>query len=191
MDIKKNRSKTNKEEFALIIMDVQQKIINPINNIEIILSNIEILLRSYEILRENIFLSEQNPNKLGQTLKNLIPNKEFQKIEKTRFSLAYEDILVNELSAKNIKNLIICGFESHICIQQSVLEFLQEGYKVYVIADAIGSRNINDHNISLKRMISNGATISSTESIIFELCETSSRKEFKSISNLIKNKKYK
>ena len=168
-----------------------KKIINPIQNHDFILSNIELLLRSYEILRENIFLSEQNPIKLGQTLKNLSPNKEYTKVEKMKFSIAFENNIIHSLREKNIKNLIICGFESHICIQQSVLDFLQEGYKVYVIADAIGSRNIFDHNISLDRMRSKGAIITTTESIIFELCETSSRKEFKSISNLIKNKKYK
>ena len=184
-------SKNNYEEFALLIIDVQQKIINPIDNYEVIVSNIELLLRSYEILGENIFISEQNPSKLGKTLKNLSPNKEFIKIEKMRFSIAYENNINNSFCAKNIKNLIVCGFESHICIQQSVLDFLNEGYKVFVIADAIGSRNINDHNISLDRMRSKGATITTTESIIFELCKTSSRKEFKSISNLIKNKKYK
>ena len=184
-------SKNNYEEFALLIIDVQQKIINPINNKDLIVSNIELLLRSYEILKENIFLSEQNPIKLGKTLKNLSPNKEFIKIEKMRFSIAFENNIKNIFRAKNIKNLIICGFESHICVQQSVLDFLNEGYKVFVIADAIGSRNINDHNISLDRMRSKGATITTTESIIFELCKTSSRKEFKSISNLIKNKKYK
>ena len=183
--------KNNKEEFALLIIDAQQKIINPIQNKELIVFNIEILLRSYEILRENIFLSEQNPKKLGPTLENLIPNKGFKKIEKTRFSIANEKSIINELSAKSIKNLIICGFETHICIQQSVLDFLKDGYKVFVIADAISSRNITDHNISIDRMVSKGASIASTESIIFELCETSSRKEFKEISNIIKNKKYK
>jgi len=191
MEILVNTSNDKIEEFALILIDVQQKIINPIKNHEIIVSNIELLLRSYEILRENIFLSEQNPIKLGQTLKNLSPNKEFIKVEKMSFSIAFENNIIYSLREKNIKNLIICGFESHICIQQSVLDFLQEGYKVYVIADSIGSRNILDHNISLDRMRSKGAIITTTESIIFELCETSSRKEFKSISNLIKNKKYK
>ena len=185
------KSESNKEDLALVILDVQQKIINPIQNHDVILSNIELLLRSYEILRENIFLSEQNPIKLGQTLKYLLPNKEFQKIEKMSFSIAFENNVLNTFNIKKIKSLIICGFESHICIQQSVLDFLYEGYQVFVIADAIGSRNINDHNISLDRMRSKGAIITTTESIIFELCETSSRKEFKSISNLIKNKKYK
>ena len=186
-----NTSKNNNDEIALIIIDAQQKIINPIKNQDKIISNIELLLRSYELLRENIFLSEQNPIKLGNTLKNLLPNKEFKKIEKMRFSIAFENNITDTFSSKNIKSLIICGFESHICIQQSVLDFLHEGYEVFVIADAIGSRNITDHDISLDRMSSKGATITTTESIIFQLCETSSRKEFKAISNLIKNKKYK
>ena len=185
------KSESNKEEFALLIVDVQKKIINPIQNHDAILSNIELLLRSYEILRENIFLSEQNPIKLGQTLKYLLPNKEFKKIEKMSFSIAFENNVLNTFNIKKIKSLIICGFESHICVQQSVLDFLEQGYEVYVIADAIGSRNMHDHNISLDRMRSKGAIITTTESIIFELCETSSRKEFKSIINLVKNKKYK
>ena len=125
------KSNNKKEEFALILIDVQQKIINPIKNHEIIVSNIELLLRSYEILRENIFLSEQNPIKLGQTLKNLIPSKGFKRIEKMKFSIAYEDTIIYELSLKGIKNLIICGFESHICIQQSVLDFLKKGFNVF------------------------------------------------------------
>ena len=78
-------------------------------------------------------------------------------------------------------------FETHICIQQSVLEFLKKGYKVLIISDAMGSRNNLDHEIALQRMLNKGAIITTTESIIFEICKTSDRKEFKEISNIIKS----
>ena len=172
---------------ALILMDIQEKIIAPINNKDSITKNIQKLLSAYQILDKNIFISEQNPTKLGKTIKNLLPKIGFTKIQKLDFSLASSQNLFEELDNKKITNLIICGFETHICIQQSVLEFLRQGYEVLVIADAIGSRNNLDHQIALQRMLHKGAIITTTESIIFEICKTSDRKEFKEISNIIKN----
>ena len=162
---------------ALILIDIQEKIIKPINNKDSITKNIHKLLNAYQILDKNIFISEQNPIKLGQTLPNLQPKKGFTKIEKMDFSLASSQNLFEQLDNKKITNLIICGFETHICIQQSVLEFLKKGYEVLLISDAMGSRNISDHEIALQRMFHKGAIITTTESIIFEICKTSDRKE--------------
>ena len=103
------------------------------------------------------------------------------------FSVANNQQLNDELSFKKIKQLIICGFETHICIQQSVLGFLKNNFKVYIAADSMSSRKTIDHDIAVKRMQSEGAIVSTSEAIIFELCETSSRIEFKNISNIIKN----
>jgi len=172
---------------ALILIDVQEKIINPINNKDLIIKNIHKLISSYQILDENIFISEQNPIKLGKTLPTLLPKVDFTKIEKMDFSLTSSQNLFEQLNNKKITNLIICGIETHICIQQSVLEFLKKGYEVLLISDAMGSRNKLDHEISLQRMLHKGAIITTTESIIFEICKTADRKEFKEIRNIIKN----
>ena len=171
---------------ALILMDIQEKIIAPINNKDSITKNIQKLLSAYQILDKNIFISEQNPIKLGKTIEKLLPKVGFTKIQKLDFSLASSQNLFAELDNKKISNLIICGFETHICIQQSVLAFLKKGYKVLLISDAMGSRNNLDHQIALQRMLHKGAIITTTESIIFEICKTSDRKEFKEISNIIK-----
>ena len=174
---------------AILLVDIQEKIISPINNKESIIKNIQKLLSAYQILDENIFVSEQNPLKLGKTIPNLLPKEGFTKIQKMDFSLATSQFLFEELNNKKISNLIICGFETHICIQQSVLEFLQKGYEVLIISDAMGSRNNSDHEIALQRMLHKGAIITTTESIIFEICKTSDRKEFKEISNIIKSQR--
>ena len=81
--------------------------------------------------------------------------------------------------------MIVCGIETHICIQQTVLDCLQKGFEVILVTDAMSSRNRVDHEIALKRMIQMGAILTTTESIIFELCKTSDRKEFKEIRNII------
>ena len=172
---------------ALLVIDTQEKIIAPIHNKDSIIENIQKLLKAYQILSENIFVSEQNPLKLGKTVPDLLPKVYSSKIQKMDFSMASSTDFLDKLDKKKITNLIVCGFETHICIQQTVLEFLQKGYEVLVISDAMGSRNKLDHEISLQRMLNKGATITTTESVIFEICKTSDRKEFKEISNIIKN----
>ena len=170
---------------ALLIIDVQKKIIRPIFNKDSIIKNIKKLISAYQILEENIFISEQNPLKLGVTIPEISPIAGFRKIEKMEFSLAKLEEFLKELKNKKITNLIVCGIETHICIQQTVLDCLQKGFEVILVSDAMSSRNMIDHEISLQRMIHRGAILTTTESIIFELCKTADRKEFKEIKNII------
>tara|TARA_Y100000589_G_scaffold295383_1_gene301747 strand:- start:7 stop:555 length:549 start_codon:yes stop_codon:yes gene_type:complete len=180
-------SELTKKSKGLLILDAQERIFNPIKNKEIILKNIKKLINAYEILEENIYFSEQNPKKLGKTFDNLLPKNEYKLFEKMSFSIKNNNSFLNNLSNKKINTLIICGFETHICIQQTVLDFLNSNFEVFLVVDAMGSRKNLDHEVALKRMLKSGAIISTTESIIFELCETSLRKEFRSISNIIKS----
>ena len=170
---------------ALLIIDIQEKIIRPIFNKDSVIKNIKKLINAYQILEENIFVSEQNPLKLGSTIPELLPKVGFKKYEKMEFSLANIQEFLKELENKKITNLIICGIETHICIQQTVLDCLEKGFEVILISDAMSSRNCIDHEVALKRMIQRGAILTTTESIIFELCKTSNRKEFKEIKNII------
>ncbi len=181
----KSSDKLSPKVNALLIIDVQEKIIRPIFNKDLITKNIKKLIEAYQILEENIFLSEQNPFKLGATIPELLPKNGFRKFEKMEFSLAKLEEFLKELKDKKISNLIVCGIETHICIQQTVLDCLQTGFEVILISDAMGSRNRVDHEIALKRMTKSGAILTTTESIIFELCKTADRKEFKEIRNII------
>ena len=170
---------------ALLIIDLQEKIIRPIFNKDSIIKNIKKLVNAYQILEENIFISEQNPLKLGATIPELLPKNGFKKIEKMEFSLANIKEFLEELKNKKITNLIVCGIETHICIQQTALDCLQKGFEVIIVSDAMSSRNRVDHEIALQRMTKSGAILTTTESIIFELCKTADRKEFKEIRNII------
>ena len=170
---------------ALLIIDIQEKIIRPIFNKDSIIKNVKKLLNAYQILEENILVSEQNPIKLGGTIPELLPKAGFRKIEKMEFSLAKIEEFTKEIKNQKVTNLIVCGIETHICIQQTVLDCLQKGFQVVLISDAMGSRNSVDHEIALQRMTQSGAILTTTESIIFELCKTANRKEFKEIRNII------
>ena len=87
---------------------------------------------------------------------------------------------------KTIENILICGLESHICVLQSAIDLIKSNFNVYVIADSIQSRGEYDHRMSIERLRDSGATISTTETSIFELCKSSENKNFKSISQIIK-----
>ena len=170
---------------ALLIIDLQEKIIRSIFNKDLITKNIKKLVNAYQILEENIFISEQNPLKLGATIPELLPKNRFKKIEKMEFSLANIKEFLEELKNKKITNLIVCGIETHICIQQTALDCLRKGFEVILVSDAMSSRNRVDHEIALQRMTKSRAILTTTESIIFELCKTADRKEFKEIRNII------
>ena len=184
-DHKNSDNKLSPKINALLIIDIQEKIIRPILNKDSIIKKINKLVNAYQILEENIFISEQNPLKLGVTIPELSPIREFRKFEKMEFSLAKLEDFLKELKDKKITNLIVCGIETHICIQQTALDCLQKGFEVILVADAMSSRNSEDHEIALQRMIQKGAILTTTESIIFELCKTADRKEFKEIRNII------
>ena len=114
-----------------------------------------------------------------------MPEQGLKRFEKMEFSLANNKKFSKELENEKINNLIVCGIETHICIQQTVLDCLKKGFEVILISDAISSRNKLDHEIALQRMVQSGAILATTESIIFELCKTANREEFKEIRNII------
>lgn len=82
---------------------------------------------------------------------------------------------------------MVAGIESHVCVLQTVLDLLSQGFRVFVAADAVGSRKPLDREIALQRMASSGAVITTTESVLFEWCERAGTPEFKEISRLVRD----
>ena len=93
---------------------------------------------------------------------------------------------MNALHQLNRKFIIIAGIETHVCVLQTVLDLIGLGYTPVVVADCISSRKETDKNIAIERIKSEGALITSTESILLELCRRAGNERFKAISALIK-----
>ena len=81
---------------------------------------------------------------------------------------------------------LVCGIEVHVCVQQTVLDLLAEGLRIYLVADAIGSCVKFDYEIALRRLESSGATLTTTEAALFEWCQDSKLPAFKQISQMIR-----
>jgi len=108
-------------------------------------------------------------------------------VRKLKFSAAIAPIR-QRLAALGRSHVLICGIETHVCVQQTVLDLLAEGFSVYVAADAVGSRFRIDYETALRRMDSAGATLTTTEAALFEWCDEAGTPEFKEISKLVQEK---
>ena len=176
----------SRTESKLLIVDVQEKLVPLIANAERMISNCRRLIQGAKTLGVPVFATEQYPKGLGsivpelKDLLDLVP-------EKHRFSCA--EVLNWGMAAEQADNrfqIVVAGIEAHVCVLQTVIDLLAAGFQVFVPADAVASRGELDWKIALERMSTGGATITTTESVLFEWCERSGTPEFKQISQLIK-----
>ncbi len=184
--MQKSSNKEQKSNYVLLIVDMQEKLVPHLNNHDKLEDNILKLIKSLIILNVNIISTEQYPKGLGTTIKSIKGHLTNDAVAKNTFS-SYKSNEVKLLLQKLEPSVIIlAGCESHICILQTALDLLNNGHQVYVVSDCVSSRANFDHQIALQRLKSEGVTITTTESIILEICSTSDRPEFKQIINIIK-----
>ena len=186
-DLDKNLNIILEDDTLLLILDMQEKLLSNIKGKKLLVFNIKKLIDACNLLNVRIAITEQNPLKLGKTLESILESKEYPKFEKMDFSCGKNKNFLDYIEKNNFKNIIVCGIESHICILQTSIELIAKGFNILIPKDAIGSRNEIDNDTAFLRLVLSGAVASTTESIICELCKTSSRKEFKEISKILKD----
>jgi len=177
------------DQCALIVIDIQEKLLPPIFEKERLVRNSQLLIRLAGILKIPTLMSTQYAKGLGQTvpeIASLLPSVEA--IDKQMFSCFGSDVFCSLLKRLpgNRTTALLCGMESHICVAQTALAALREGYLVHVASDAVSSRTEWNWKIGLDRMKSAGAVISSTEMIIYELLRSSGAPAFKEMLGYLK-----
>ena len=176
-------------QCTLIVIDIQEKLLPPIFRKEQLVRNAQLLIRLAGIFKTPTLLSTQYSKGLGNTvpeIASLLP--EVSPVEKTAFSCFGSDVFCSALKRVpgNRNTVLLCGMETHICVAQTALAALREGYLVHVAADAVSSRTELNWQIGLDRMRAAGAVISSTEMIIYEALRSSGTSEFKDILKYLK-----
>jgi len=172
-------------DSALLVVDVQEKLAPAVRAHERVVWNVRRLVDGANILGMPVVATEQYPKGLGPTLPELaqrlgaIPSK-------LTFSCGGCPQVFDDLESRGIHRLLVCGMETHVCVQQTVLDLVACAWRVYVAVDAVGSRFAVDHETALRRMESAGATLTTTESALFEWCRVAGTPEFKQISRLAK-----
>ena len=172
------------EQCALLVIDIQQKLLPPIFQNEQLVRNAQLLIHAAGILKIPTLLSTQYAKGLGETvpeIASLLAGTD--PVDKTLFSCFGSEVfcsLLKRLPAQR-HTLLLCGMETHICVMQTALAALREGYLVHIASDAVGSRAEWNWKIGLERMRAAGAVISSTEMMIYELMRSSSSAAFKEL----------
>lgn len=176
------------EDTLTVVIDIQEKLFPFIDNKEKLIENSVKLLSGLNVLEIPILITEQYTKGLGKTMPEIktVIEGSYNPIEKIDFSCCGENNFMTKLKNLNKKNILLLGIESHVCVLQTTIDLIAEGFNVIVVEDCVASRKINDKKIALKRMEKEGATLTTYESILLELCKKSGTDKFKAISKIIK-----
>lgn len=176
----------NRTDSAVIVVDVQPRLLAVIPDGDRVVWNIAKLLEGARVVGVPAVATEQYPEKLGATLDRLTDHLKFPAVAKLRFSMAGCHGIVAELQQLGVTQVVLVGIETHVCVLQSALDLLGVGFDVYVAADAVSSRYEIDRDIGLRRMSAQGISLITTEMALFEWCEQAGTDEFRAISAIVR-----
>lgn len=175
------------EKTVLLIIDIQERILPVIKNYQVVLDNTLKLIKGFKVLGLPIYYTEQYPKGLGTTHHTIVEELGGLKpFDKMSFSCSGAGELFNEFKKKNLSQVVVCGIESHVCVQQTVLDLIENGIQVNLAADAVSSRKEIDYVTALDRMRNHGTEVTTTESILFELLNVCGTPQFKEVSKIVK-----
>ena len=174
----------SRHDTALLVVDVQTRLLEAMSPPASLVWNIRRLIDGAHVLGLPVEATEQYPKGLGPTTSQLA-ERLGEIPEKLLFSCRACGAIFDRLRDRGIYKILVVGIETHVCVQQTVLDLLASGFRVYVANDAVGSRSGADRDVALRRMESQGATLTTTEAALFEWCEVAGTAEFKKISALV------
>ena len=174
----------DEKNCLLLIIDIQEKLINSTFNKDLLENKARIIANAAKILSIPIIVTEQYPKGLGETISGLKENA--KTFIKTDFNALSDEELLNSLVKSEKKQILIIGIETHICVYQTVEALLKNGFEVFVLSDACGSRSENEYKSALDYMNKINANIKTVEMAIFDLLKTAKHPHFKEIQALIK-----
>ncbi|MGI8495658.1 MAG: isochorismatase family protein [Pyrinomonadaceae bacterium] len=178
----------DKSKTVLVVIDFQEAFRSAIPDFALIASRISMAVRGFQILDVPIIVTEQYPKGLGRTAEEILFTlpAEFEFFEKSAFSSCGAQGFKNKLQELNASQIVLCGVETHVCVNQTAHDLLDENYQVHLLTDAVASRYSHDNQAGLEKMRMNGVVSSSVEMALFELMRDSKHEQFKEIQNLIK-----
>ncbi len=175
------------EDTALLVVDLQEKLLPKIINSDDVARNATFMVKAAKTLGVPVLATEQYPKGLGSTVEPL--RGLIEKVwEKQSFSAVREGGVLDFLKSDARIKVVLVGIEAHICVMQTVLDLLNQGFHVFICVDAVSSRYAIDVKIALKRMQQAGAVLVTSETCVYELLETAANPVFKEISAMVQER---
>ena len=175
------------EDTAALIIDFQEKLVPAIANNEEVVAKAALFCAGLKELGVPMAVTQQYTKGLGDIV---APIKEalgeFEPMEKMSFSAMGCDTFVEWVKAQGKKTILVCGVEAHICVLQSIIDLLGEGYRVFIVADCVGSRLVYNRDYAIQRAAQEGAFVTTCEGALYEMVQGAGTPHFKAISKLTK-----
>lgn len=174
------------ENTLLVVIDVQGKLARVVEESEKAVRAISQMVEGAKLLEIPVLLTAQVPEKIGHTIPEvaeLLPDQ--VDLPRVHFSIWQDAGVEQAIRSSGRGQLLLCGFEAHICLYQSSLDLIAEGFEVYLVADAVSSRDPYNKIIALQELSSQGAHLTTVEMALFSLLRSAQNPAFKAISKLI------
>lgn len=172
---------------VLILIDFQGNLALAMHNKENLFANNIRLIQGFKAFNLPILVTEQIPAKLGPTIPQLADALgEFQPVAKESFSCWTNREFHDRLESLTRRHVVLTGIECHICVYQTALDLMQNGYTVHLVTDAVSSRALENCQVGIDAMKSAGAMLTSTEMVLFELLRTAADPKAKEIFKIVK-----
>ncbi|MDR1797017.1 MAG: hydrolase [Clostridiales Family XIII bacterium] len=175
-------------EAVVVVIDLQERLVPAMREGEKTVASAAKLVRGAGLLGVPVITTQQYTKGLGDTVDAVkAAYASFSYVEKSAFSAMGEPAFAEAIGASGRKSALLCGVEAHVCVLQTALDLLAQGYEVFLAVDAISSRFGPDEKCGVKRMVQAGVVPTTVESALFELLENDSKSDaFKGISKLVK-----
>lgn len=171
------------ETSCLVVVDVQERLAPAVDGGERVIENAGWLIKIAREVAVPLLVTEQYPKGLGHTvqaLRSLLVDDEV--MEKVHFSFMDSDPIRRQLASLGRRQIVVVGTEAHVCVLQSALGLLSEGYEVFVVADAVSSRRPADAEVALQRLRDEGVRVVTREMVAFEWMNRAGTETFRRIS---------
>ena len=175
-------------QAALAIIDMQEAFRNRIPDFPKVAARIALMVQAAKLLQVPVIVTEQYPKGLGHTASEIaavLPDS-LEIIEKTTFSSCGVLPFQSQLEQARAKQILVCGIEAHICVNQTVHDLLANGFQVHLLTDCVTSRKVEDRKAATRKMQASGAIFSTVEMALFELMRDAKHEQFKAIQSLVK-----
>jgi len=175
------------DNSVLLVIDVQEKLSRLVHQREKLIENIQRLIKGMKVFEIPVIITEQYPQGLGATISEIVGLlPDIKRLPKISFSCCGDSNILRELEALDRNQVLVCGIESHVCVYQTVVDLIKFGYAVYIVTDAVSSRSAENRRIAFYLMDKTGATLTSTETLLFELLKIAQGDKFKAINRIVK-----
>src|SRR4051812_15212725 len=173
---------------ALAIIDVQESFRAHIQDFSELAARCALVAHASRLLGVPVVVTEQYPKGLGRTASEIceVLPEDFEPVEKTAFSSCGAQTFVSRLEEAGARQILLCGIEAHVCVNQTAHDLLARGLQVHVLTDCVSSRKAQNRQVGIEKMMRSGAIPSSTELALFELMRDARHEQFKAIQKLIK-----